>query len=786
MKDFASFYFHYNSVTFRIIRIFIFLFLLTPAVFGLILRIYPNIFIIPVSLFAMFEIFFTQKIVKLMPTKEVSQDSEDLLDSFSLDALGILMAKKNSVSMVKELLRQNQIIFMAYKMDIEPKDLQVIEVNRDELIKKAFAIAKQVNGKFVTTMDLFAAYLILSESTTEFLFSIKLKEADLINILLWTSNAYPNEELFKNKEFIFAGEGIAEDWVYGWTLETQKYMIDLTRDFLKIKKEPVLRHNEYQQIIEGLHKNSSVLLVGDTGSGKEAIVGKLAIESYMGYLKGNLYHQRIFELMVDELMAGANTQGELEERLSATLEELSHSGNVIVYIPEFQNILGSRVFNLDISGVLIPYLSSGKVKIIASVNKEEFKKSVEPMKSLMDSFAVVEFNEPTRDEVLLMLFDKSFEIEDKYNVFLTYKAVLTAANYGQNYAKDKVLPGSSVALLEDSANSANLSGKTILEEQDVLGQIKKVVRVDVGEPKRVEKDLLLNLEAELHKKVIGQNYAIVAISEAIRRIRAGINNTEKPISFLFMGPTGVGKTQTAKALADIYFGNSSRLIRFDMSEFVGEDGIKKLIGSSETGDKGLLTEAVFDNPYSLILLDEFEKADQKILDLFLQVFDEGRLTDAKGKTVSFVNTLIIATSNAGSEYIRESVETGKAENKKFKQALLEYLQTNSLFKPELLNRFDDIVVFTPLALNEVEQIVKLMLTDFSKTLAEKEIRISYSQDVITKIVNEGFDKEFGARPLRRFIQDNIEDLIARKLLSGEINRGSSLVLHLNSNGEIEI
>ncbi len=786
MKDFANFYFHYNSPSFRIIRIFIFLFLLIPALFGLILRIYPNFFIIPVSIFAMFEIFFTQKIVKLMPLKEVNQNSENPIDSFSLNALSILMAKKNSVSLVKELLKQGQIIFMVYKMDIDPKDLQIIEVNREELIKKAFEIAKRVNGKYVTTIDLFAAYLILSETTTEFLFSIKLKEVDLINILLWTSNAYPDEELSKNKEFIFAGEGIAEDWVYGWTLETQKYMIDLTRDFLKIKKEPVLRHSEYQQIVEGLHKNSSVLLVGDTGSGKEAIVGKLAIESYMGYLKGNLYHQRIFELMVDELMAGANTQGELEERLSATLEELSHSGNVIVYIPEFQNILGSRVFNLDISGVLIPYLSSGRVKIIASVNKDEFKKSVEPMKSLMDSFAVVDFNEPTRDEVLLMLFDKSFEIENKYNIFLSYKAVLTAANYGQNYAKDKVLPGSSVALLEDSANSANLSGKTILEEQDVLEQIKKVVRVDVGEPKKVEKDLLLNLESELHKKVIGQNYAIVAISEAIRRIRAGLNNGQKPISFLFLGPTGVGKTQTAKALADIYFGNSSRLIRFDMSEFVGEDGIKKLIGSTDAQDKGLLTEAVFDNPYSLILLDEFEKADKKILDLFLQVFDEGRLTDARGKTVSFVNCLIIATSNAGSEYIRESVEAGKAENKKFKQALLEYLQTNSLFKPELLNRFDDIVVFTPLVLSEVEQIVKLMLTDFSKTLAEKDIRISYSQDLITKIVKEGYDKEFGARPLRRFIQDNIEDLIARKLLSGEINRGSSLVLHLNSSGEIEI
>ena len=349
------------------------------------------------------------------------------------------------------------------------------------------------------------------------------------------------------------------------------------------------------------------------------------------------------------------------------------------------------------------------------------------------------------------------------------------------------MPGSAVVLLEDTANAAALSKKTIVEEQDVLAQIKKVVHVEVGEPQNQEKDLLLNLETELHKKVIGQDIAVSAISESVRRLRSGLSDLTKPISFLFLGPTGVGKTKTAKTLADVYFGQSARLIRLDMSEFVGNEGVTKLLGSppGESDEKGILTEAIFDNPYSLILLDEFEKADKKVLDLFLQVFDDGRLTDSKGKTVSFVNSIIIATSNAASEYIREN-EKNSLNNKNFKQTLLEYLQTKGIFKPELLNRFDDIIVFNPLSKPQITQIVKQMLIEFSKTLLEKDIRISFDPRVIDKIATEGFDNDFGARPLRRYIQDNIEDLIAKKMLTDEIKRGEGIVVTIDNNGNITV
>ncbi len=278
------------------------------------------------------------------------------------------------------------------------------------------------------------------------------------------------------------------------------------------------------------------------------------------------------------------------------------------------------------------------------------------------------------------------------------------------------------------------------------------------------------------------------MAESIRRLRAGLSTVSKPISFLFLGPTGVGKTETAKALADVYFGNSQRLIRLDMSEFSGEDGMRRLLGSGpgQGDEKGQLTEPVYDSPYSLILLDEFEKADQKILDLFLQVLDDGRLTDNKGKTVSFVNTIIIATSNAASEFVREEVGKGVAIDKKFQTSLLEFLQTKGIFKPELLNRFDGVVIFKPLSQEEVVQVVGLMLSDVIKRLTEKDVKVNFDEKILGKIALEGFDKDFGARPLRRFIQDKIEDQIAQKMLKDEIKRGDSISVLVDSSNNIAV
>ena len=788
MKEFASIYFWYENSIVKILRICVFAFFFVFSIFGIVNHTYPNLALSFFFLYLMVEIFFIHKVSRLTPKLEVKNNNSNPLDSFTIHALGIFNSYSKTSDLIRQLLKLPQISFILEKADGENKEVTFLDIDKQKLSDDAFKLSKDLNGKFVTTMDLFIAYLLLTEEKSKFIFNKKLKPQDIKNILLWARNSFSYEESPKNADVSFQGEGIAEDWVYGWTIETQKYMMDLSREFLRHKELPIGRQNEYKQLVEAMAKGGSAILVGDAGSGKESAVRHLAIKSFMGTLAGNLFHQKIFQLMVDAFMAGAETQGELEERLNAMIEEVSHTGNVIIYIPEFQNILGSSSFHLDISGAITPYIRNGKIRIIGAVTPGAYKKFVEPLHSLLDGFSVINFSEPSQTEVLDMLFKKSSEIEDKHGVILTYKSIISATEYANKYVKEKVLPGSAVTLLDDASNVVKLSGKRLVEEQDVLDQVEKRIKVSVGEPKPVEKTLLLNLEKELHKRIIAQNEAVASISESIRRLRTGLKTVQKPISFLFLGPTGVGKTETAKALADVYFGNSERLVRLDMSEFSGEDGMRRLLGSGpgQGDEKGQLTEPVYDSPYSLILLDEFEKADQRILDLFLQVLDDGRLTDNKGKTVSFVNSIIIATSNAASEFVREEIGKGVTVDKKFQALLLNFLQEKGIFKPELLNRFDDIVVFKPLGDAEIVQIVKMMVSDVSKKLTEKDVKVTFDEKVFEKIAKEGFDKDFGARPLRRFIQDSIEDMIAQKMLKDEIKRGDSITVSIDTQNNISI
>jgi ATP-dependent Clp protease ATP-binding subunit ClpA len=294
------------------------------------------------------------------------------------------------------------------------------------------------------------------------------------------------------------------------------------------------------------------------------------------------------------------------------------------------------------------------------------------------------------------------------------------------------------------------------------------------------------MEEKLHERIIGQEAAVASIAEALRRLRTGVQLATRPISFLFLGPTGVGKTETAKALGELYFGGESNIIRLDMSEYANEVGLTRLLGAlpGQGDERGELTDKIHDHPASLVLLDEFEKAHPRILDLFLQVLEDGRLTDNKGKTVSFSNAIIIATSNAGSEFIRESVKSGKPVDKEFEASLIENLQSNRIFKPELLNRFDDVVTFKPLSKENVQAIIKLELKKLIKALEEEDISVSFDDTVIAKIAEEGIDDQFGARPLRRYIQNTVEDLIAKKKLKDEISRGSKVVISVGKDGSM--
>ncbi len=786
METYAKLYYFYENLRIKILRFLIIVFLSLFITVEFLNHSFPKIPIFIFSLFVMLEVFFEFKVAKVSPKESVLKTKEPL-NAFTLPALSAFSGKNTAKDVTKSLFGKPQIEFMLKKADISKKEIEFIDLDKKELAEYALELVKTLKGNYITTMDIFAAYIILSEDKTKLLFNKKLKKEEFMQILYWARAGYKFEENRKPLRVNFWGEGIAEDWVFGWTIETKKYMSDITP--LALSKKPMLlgREEELAQTIEAMYKGSSVILVGEPGSGKESIAEALAYESFDKTLGGSLYHQRLFRLMVDALLAGTQNQGQLQERLDAVIEEISHAGDVIIYIPEFQSILGGSTFGIDLSGALLPYLEKGALKVLGSVTPEVYKKFVEPRNTLLDVFEIVKFNEPSKDIVLLMLFKKAFELEQKYNVSLTYRAVIAAFDYSSKYSREKVLPGSAVDLLDNTSNSVRLSKRKTVEAEDIVTEVERKTKIPVGVPKEAEKTLLLNLEEELHKRIVGQNEAVSAVSESLRRLRTGLSESRKPVSFLFLGPTGVGKTETAKALSAIYFKSENSMLRFDMSEYKGEEGIKRLLGSApgEGDEKGEI-EKVYDNPFSLILLDEFEKADPKILDLFLQVLDDGRLTDNKGRTISFVNSIIIATSNGASEFIREEVGKGTKIDKAFKTNLLDYLQKQGIFKPELLNRFDDIITFKPLDGSQILEVTKLMLTEVIKTLKDKDIEAVFDDKIIQKISAEGFDKEFGARPLRRFIQDNIEDLIAQKMLKDEIKRGDKITISTSESGEIII
>lgn len=782
MIHYARIYSFYSSLFLKILRIVIFLWLsgliylslsfefsLTPS------STVPIFFL---SVFLMWEVFFRFKVVRMPPPILVKDnDGANIYNSFTLEALSIFAESGSSINIIKMLLNKSQIIFILQKADFTEKDVPLIEISKGSIANLAFENCKSIKSKYVTTMDIFTAYILLTEDRSQLLFNKELKKEELINILYWAKNTNSQEENDSPFKIKFEGEGMGEGWVTGWTLETGKHMSDITSDALNKKPMFLGREDQYSEVIAALSKNRSVLLVGEPGSGKRSLVNALAFESFAGRIKGNLYHQRFYQVLIDSLLAGIQNQGQLEERLNNIISEISHSGNVMVFIPNFENILGASSFNTDLSGALIPYLEKGIIRIIASITPGSYEKFVEPKHTLASVFEIVKFEEPDKEAAFRMLLRKTPEIESSNKIAISYKAIVSVSNLALKYLQDRAMPGSAVRLLEDTASAASLSGKKIVEAQDVIDKVEAKSKIAVGAPSEEERNLLLHLEDELSKYIVGQKDAIFGVSEALRRVRTGLNDKEKPISFLFLGPTGVGKTHTAKALSKIYFKGEDKMIRFDMSEYSTEESVRRFLGGL-TGANGI-TDAVREHPFSLVLLDEFEKSSPKIIDLFLQVLDDGRLTDNMSRTVSFTDTIIIATSNAASEYIREEIAKKKTVDSNFQKNLLEVLQGKGIFRPEFLNRFDGIIVFKPLGQAEILQIVGLMLAGVSRKLQEKDIVVSFDEKATEKIAREGFDEQFGARPLARFIQDNIENLLAQKILKEEIKRGNKVLVSAN-------
>lgn len=737
--------------------------------------------------------------------------SNNIFDFFDDNSLS-LMDNAYSISKKNSLKEINIIIFISIldrfeigKVFSVRSGLLLSDLMKKEIIIRAkdnslmtSDMVKKQNEKFlndcknraiefdhmkITFSDMIMSLYKNSKIFDHILNDMSIKEDDLKNILNWTKRNIDDSKKIYYWQKNYYPAGIGQDWASGYTPNLNMFSTDITEYLLDVRLEyqSKTREDIISNIEDNLSKSgrNNILLIGDPGVGKTTLVNSFAQKVVRGKSTQNLNYKHIVQLDVNRILAGVRSKSELEARFLAIFNEAVYAGNIILFIKNIGTMVGNYMGDMgtiNAAEFLLPYLESGKINVIATISYDDFKNKLQANTSLESFFNRIQVKEMEKDEVLSSIEQAISFVEIKHGVVFKYQSVRELIELASRYIHDEPFPQKAIDLLSELGMKAEKEGKKIIEVKDVSDFVSHRIKMPVGEVKKEEKDKLLNLEKVLHERVIGQDEAIDAISNALRRARAGLAGKKRPIgSFLFIGPTGVGKTETARALAEAYYGSEKNMIRFDMSEFQEISTIDRLIGSKSGREfvPGRLTQGVKNNPYTLILFDEIEKAHPNILNLLLQVLDEGRLTDATGRTIDFTSTIIICTSNAGSEKIRQYLEE-KISAEALGKVIVDNLLSEGLFRPEFINRFDKVVCYKPLTPNEIVQIVHLMIKSLYKDLEDKDIKLDITQGAVNKLAKEGFDPVFGARPLRRLIQEKVENLIAKKMISGDVKKGETL------------
>ncbi len=709
------------------------------------------------------------------------------------------------------------------------------------VLEVAMQTAGSIGKKFIGTEHILIG--ILSEQDN---FAIRFLRELGVDIASLASNVFETSGVMIQDKATPSSKAAPSKPGKSKTETLEKYGHDLTDEAKKGKIDPVIgRETEVERIIQILCRRTknNPCLIGEPGVGKTAIIEGLAQRIVDGNVPEILLDKRVFALDLTGMVAGAKYRGDFEERIKSVVEEVKNADDIILFIDEIHTIIGagSAEGSTDAANILKPSLARGDFQLIGATTISEYRKNIEKDSALERRFQTVTVAEPSEDDAILILKGLKDKYEAHHKVIITDEAITAAVKLSSRYINDRFLPDKAIDLIDEASSRVRLSSAQMdevkqleqnlqaikaekddainsqeferaAELRDKISQLKQdindkksarsahasgevteqniaeIVSLWTGVPvvqlTEEESARLLKLEDVLHNRLVGQSEAVTAVSKAIRRGRVGLKDPKRPTgSFIFLGPTGVGKTELCKALAEAMFGSESMLIRLDMSEYMEKHTVSRLIGSPpgyvgfEEG--GQLTEKVRRNPYSVILFDEIEKAHPDVFNILLQILDDGILTDSQGRKVDFKNTVVIMTSNIGARHITDKKvafgfgATDEQNEKDIKTLVLEELKKT--FRPEFLNRVDDVIVFSKLTKDEIKQIAGKMLDNLKARLSNLNITIEFTNVVLDVLADKGFDAVYGARPLRREIQNRVEDALSEKILDGSIKNGDSVV-----------
>ena len=655
-----------------------------------------------------------------------------------------------------------------------------------DILLFAYEEASQTRQPLVDTTELLVVIAKTHTAVAELLYELEIDLAVLRNVVSWVNFQKQFRRDFERRR-ASAGRKPKTHMNRAMTARPTPFLDQVGRDMTLAARAgayfPLVgRRRQVEGALRVFEEGAgNVLLMGDAGVGKSAIVEGLADLMASEEVPPSIQDKRLVELNVGALLGSG---GNVESAMTAIINELLAAGNIVLFIDDIANLLGAASTGsgtMDAAMVLQQELTRGRIHVIATSTRQNYLRFLQNNDAFMRRFQTVEVPEMENDEAIQVVEAHSTIFEHRQKVFFSYQSIEAAVKLSRRYIHDRYLPDKALRVAEETAvYAAKKTGKTkIVTADDVATIISEKTNVRVTKVAGDEQELLLHLEDKIHERVVGQDDAVNMVAEGLRRARTELRDQKRPIvNLLFLGPTGVGKTELAKTTAEVYFGAETNMVRVDMSEFQEQSSINRLIGAppgySDYGQGGQLTDAVRQNPFSLVLLDEFEKAHPEILNIFLQVMDDGRLTDSSGREIDFTNTLIVATSNAGTELIQQGIQQGQSMDVIRNMLMDQYLKKT--FRPELLNRFDGVIVFKPLELEQVAQIAGLLFNEVAKQMEEKGIILKADPQALHELAEKGFDPTLGARPLRRVIQDTVDANLSKLLLENKISRRDVVIL----------